>query len=246
MYVLLTGYDYDVADYTTSDDGDETAIWILAVEWQRDAKDGTTYQIFSSRTAAWGPVKRSAKLPEDLAHAYNPGGAIVRHGAVSWLVHLLRRGDVLNGTPRICIFSMDLSTERTWTTEIPPLTGSLVLAVSEDGQLSLVKMLPSSHQMEVWVLVGDGQWTLRRTVDVQKLLPNYRTLRLSGFCPRSGYLFGTCMDDQGLQHHLLIGVDGSSPRLIGRVQSGSSALRFPYEMDWSAYISSYISKMKYF
>jgi hypothetical protein len=175
-----------------------------------------------------------------------PGGSgsvVVCHGAVTWFVYVGR-----NRRIRKCMFSIDLRTERTWTTELPGVdngeTRSFVLAVSEDGRLSLVKMLRSLPQMEVWVLIGDGQWTLRRTIrNVEKLLPDCPRMWgmrwLSGFCPRSGYLFGTGIDDMGFEHHFLIGVDGSSPRLIGRDESRSSASWFPYEMDWSAYISSY-------
>jgi hypothetical protein len=154
MYVLATGYDV-VDDCSTSDDGDETAVWILAVDC-RPKDGGTTYQIFSSTSGVWGPVKCSAKLPEYVvAQEFTSpipdgsGSVVVCHGAVTWFVYVGR-----NRRIRKCMFSMDLRTERTWTTELPGVdngeTLSFVLAVSEDGRLCLVKMLRSLPQMEVW------------------------------------------------------------------------------------------------
>jgi hypothetical protein len=95
MYVLATGYDV-IDDCSTSDDGDKTAVWILAVDCR--PKDGsTTYQIFSSTSGVWSPVKCSAKLPEDVVFqeftSPIPGGSgsvVVCHGAVTWFVYLGR------------------------------------------------------------------------------------------------------------------------------------------------------------
>ncbi|CAO2142872.1 unnamed protein product [Urochloa humidicola] len=115
------------------------------------------------------------------------------------------------------------------------------MATTEDGRLSLILHMPGG-QIEVWVLLGrHGVWMRRRTIDVKGLLPEFYCqqvgqVRLSGFCPRSGCLFGD-VDGQDL----LIDVERGSVHLTGRFGVGR-VTKYPYEMDWS----TYISKMKYF
>ncbi|OEL13885.1 hypothetical protein BAE44_0025098 [Dichanthelium oligosanthes] len=112
--------------------------------------------------------------------------------------------------------------------------GRLVLATSEDGRLSLIVQL-RDHQIEVWVLVGDSEWMLRRAIDLHNLIPSFPEgniwLLISGFCPRSGRLFGDIH-----QKDLLIDADRGSLRPTGRIGVGH-VTKYPYEMDWSAYIS---------
>ncbi|OEL36581.1 hypothetical protein BAE44_0002400 [Dichanthelium oligosanthes] len=79
-----------------------------------------TYQIFSSASGAWGPVKRSARLEKGRAPAYwdgKPKDVVVCRGAVYWLgvsFNYGRRG----GRSRRA-FAIDVRTEWTWTTELP-------------------------------------------------------------------------------------------------------------------------------
>ncbi|CAO2150389.1 unnamed protein product [Urochloa humidicola] len=159
---------------------------------------------------------------------------------------------------RCCAFAIDVRNERTWTTELPPerkrleqAMSSLILATSEDSGLALVMLLGSRCQrIEVWVLgAGGGSgWTMLRRIDVGNLLPGYPNLgrerqwlvRISGFCPRSGCLFGDVGND--VEYFLVVGVDGGSPCLIKKIIRRCFIDCYPYEMDWS----TYISKLKYF
>ncbi|CAL5034081.1 unnamed protein product [Urochloa decumbens] len=243
-YVLVTG-------------GDDSEVLILAVKHGEDIKAGMTYQIFSTASGAWGPVERSARLVEEegMGPAYRNGEpkdvVVCRGSVVYWLGVVVVGG---RSRRRRRAFAVDVRTRRAWATELPDKYValdcrtwycSLALAATSggDGQLSLVVSLPS-RQIEVWVLVGDGdgEWTLRRTIDVQDLLPEDeeislgRVLWLRTFCPRSGCMLG---DIDG--HHLVIPVDEDIPRPVQTI-IGSRVSCYPYEMDWS----TYVSRMKYF
>ncbi|PUZ45844.1 hypothetical protein GQ55_8G257100 [Panicum hallii var. hallii] len=204
------------------DAGDHSAVvfWILAVKREHDVERGVVYQIFSAASGEWGRVvKRSARFEEGLTHA------------------------------SMCVFAVDVRTERTWRMELPEeylvlASGTcyyyyrLVLETSGDGRLSFI-LQRGHHQIEVWVLVGDGERTMRRAIDLYGFFPREGRVwfMIRGFCPRSGCLFG----DVDHQKELLIDVDRGSLRPTGRIDIGS-VTRYPYEMDWS----TYLSKMKYF
>lgn len=236
----------------TDDEHDDPEVRILAVEGE-NIKDGMPYQVFSSTSGAWGPVTRSGKfeLHVDLAQVYmfpEPKHVVVCRDSVYWIVIAI----TTDRGAWMCMFAIDMRTGDTWTTELPESCGmahcfpcDLVLATSGDSrQLSMVA-LKGCRWIEVWVLVGDSWWTLRRTMDIERMLlqncPSMTYVWLSGFCPRSGCLFGVVKVDQDLNRYFLVGVDGTSPRLIETLDS-NDGYRFPYEMDWSTYISN----MKYF
>jgi hypothetical protein len=159
---------------------------------------------------------------------------------VYWLVESMV--DYAGGRVRRFVVALDVRTERTWTVQVPERLAATIscigyytiaLATSEDGsRLSLI-LQRLGHKIDVWELIGggDGQWMLRRTIDVRGLV------RISVFvCPRSGCLFG---DIDG--HDLLVDVNGGSVRPTESF--GVARLtNYPYEMDWP----TYISKMKHF
>ncbi|CAN6226756.1 unnamed protein product [Urochloa humidicola] len=251
VYALVTKHDLMI---TPSGGNDNSAIWmVLAVKLGDNIGGGMTYQIFSSESGKWGPIKRSGKLEEGLDHARiyeTPKDVVVCDGAIC-LLGVACIGDVLCRRT----FAIDVCTERTWTIELPEKYGDLetctsyfpasrlALATSEDGRrLSLIVSV-QGYQMEVWDHIAESRhWVLRRTVDVCNLLPRNTvtgyssSLGLSLFCPRSGCMF-VHLDGQDL----LIGVYGGSARPIKRV-AGGSVKWYPYEMDWS----TYISRMKYY
>jgi hypothetical protein len=200
----------------------------------------------------WGPIKCSAKLWNDdqLTKAYMnnvPKDMVICRGVVYWLV-LSIPTDYLWGQ-RWCALAMDMRTERTWIMELPmkhaPGSHSLMLAASEDGQLSLIMSMLVINQINVWVLTGKSQWMLQREIEAQNWLPAAcypKVVRLRAFCPRSGCML-IFVDGQDL----LVAVGSSSPQAMATtrlVDDGRvvDAFRYPYEMDWS----SYISEMKYF
>ncbi|CAL4991045.1 unnamed protein product [Urochloa decumbens] len=239
LYALVTGHD------VVSSDGMEE-VWILALnQWKDEVKGGggMRYQVFSSESGEWGPVKCSPNLEveEGMTMEKMYGGeptqlVVCRGGAVYCLVVFKSRGPYDLRRNR-CVFAVDVRTERTWTTELPPerscrldqARSDLVLATSEDGGLALV-VLPTrcGQEMEAWVLGGGGGggWTLRRRIDVGNLLPGYPNLgrerqwlvRICGFCPRSGCLFGDVGFDG--EYFLVVGVDGGSPCLIKKIIRG--------------------------
>lgn len=91
------------------------------------------------------------------------------------------------------------------------------------------------HLIEVWVLGGGDEWTLQRAINLIPSCPKWRDV-IRAFCPRSGCLFGD-IDNKDV----LIDINTGSLRLIRGMGVGPVNL-YPYEVDWSAYIS----KMKYF
>jgi hypothetical protein len=256
-YVLITGRD-------VSSSADNSAVWVLAVKGgrQESVSGGTTFQIFSSASGEWGPVKRSAWLEEG-GHgtAYMFSGpkevAVCRGGAVYWLSQLnltSEEGGRRSGWRR-CAFGMDVRTERTWTTTFPEKYAELnyvsnptnncciAMATSEDSRrLSLIVALPR-HRMEVWELIcGGGEWTLRRTMDLHNpRCSGEGYVSLWSFYPRSRWLLGEVDGNT-----YLIPVDEDCPcpmaPTITWVNKGNFSYWYPYEMDWS----TYVSKMKHF
>nr|CAB3502388.1 unnamed protein product [Digitaria exilis] len=91
-YVLVTGHDYDGGG------GSPAAVRVLAVRRGYDIKHGVIYQIFSSTSGEWGPVKRSAKLDDGgltitKADMWSepPGDVVVCHGGGS-VYRIIRSG----------------------------------------------------------------------------------------------------------------------------------------------------------
>ncbi|KAL6654271.1 hypothetical protein ACP70R_007736 [Stipagrostis hirtigluma subsp. patula] len=241
-YVVVTGY-----DLPASDDDDDLAVRILAVESEY-IEDGMTYQLFSFASGAggagaWGPVKRSPEFKKGLKARMRRCGEVICGGAVHW-------PGVSAGLLE-CTVAIDVRTGRTWTTPVPQqCTGTwhdfCCLAKSGDGQLSVVLAL-SGHRVRIWVLVGgDEGWAPPRTIDVPSLVPHceprhgWSSLRLSSFCPRSGCVLAAVPGQE-----LRIDVadeKGSRRRRPVECIGSSRVATFPYEMDWS----TYISRMKYF
>ncbi|CAN6280175.1 unnamed protein product [Urochloa humidicola] len=255
-YVLITSHDI------VSPGGG--GVWILAVKQgeKENVKPGMTYQIFSPASGEWGPIKTSARFGDGRAPAYRYGEpkdvAVCRGGVVHWLGEWIKDGRHRHGTRRVT-FALDVLTERAWTTELPEKylvldryrawRYSFALATTAgDGRLSLIASL-RGHKIEVWVLDGDGLWTLRRTVDVHGMLPLCHQrendhVSITVFCPRSRCLFGhvRCLFGHVMDQYLFIPVDGdSSPCLMKTFKQGRVSC-YPYDMDWS----TYISRMKYF
>lgn len=213
---------------------------VLSFKYEANVKNGVTYQLFSFLSGEWGPVKRSAKFKRGIAMADMRGrlnDMVVCRGSVYCLIRVSH--------DRQCVFSIDVLTERTWTTKLPdkfalPSSGNIVLATSEDGQLSVISPLVD-HLIEVWVLGGGGdEWTLQRAINLHNLIPScpkWRRDVIRAFCPRSGCLF-VDIDNKDV---LLIDINTGSLRLIRGMCVGPVNL-YPYEVDWS----TYISKMKYF
>ncbi|KAL6653706.1 hypothetical protein ACP70R_008630 [Stipagrostis hirtigluma subsp. patula] len=242
-YVLVTGYDLPAPD-----GDDDLAVRILAVE-SECIEDGMTYQLFSFASGAggagaWGPVKRSPEFKKGLKARMRRCGEVICGGAVHW-------PGVSAGLLE-CTVAIDVRTGRTWTTPVPQqCTGTwhdfCCLAKSGDGQLSVVLAMPG-HRVHIWVLVGGGDegWAPPRTINVPSLVPHceprhgWSSLRLSSFCPRSGCVLAAVPGQE-----LRIDVadeKGSRRRRPVECIGSSRVATFPYEMDWSTYISS----MKYF
>ncbi|OEL29678.1 hypothetical protein BAE44_0009303 [Dichanthelium oligosanthes] len=236
-YVLVTGYDLTLSD--GGGDHDLKAL-VLAVK-EKDIKAGMTYQIFSTCDGAWGEVMRSPVFKKGLATRIYPGSEVICHGSeVHWLGMAADAGVVK------CTVAIDVRTCRTWLTALPqvcwPLdcysslnVSPIRLATSRNGQLSVVTSI-GTNQIEVWVLAGGDQWMLRTTINVESLLSR-RQLWFSSFCPRSGCLLGHVQGQD-----LLIDMERGSCRLAGCIDTNHGGRIYPYEMDWS----TYISKMKLF
>ncbi|CAO2046088.1 unnamed protein product [Urochloa humidicola] len=244
-YVIVTGHD-------TGSNDNGSVVWILAVN--HGATGGMAYQIFSYLSGEWGPAKLSARLPKGTASARTFGhDAVCRGGTVYWLsTSRLEIGLVC----RAFAFAMDVRTERTWTMQLPEkhavrkvdrdnpryFSCSLTPVTSRDGRLSLIVSLPSP-QIEVWVLGGDGRWTLQRRIDVPELLPDHCRRRarpdwLRAYCYSSGCLFAD-VDERDV----VIAVDEDSLCSNPMQQIVHSRVSYyPYEMDYS----TFVSKMKYF
>nr|CAB3490571.1 unnamed protein product [Digitaria exilis] len=234
---------------------------ILAVMERDDChyRGGMIYQIFSSNSGEWGPVRRSTVGDDHRFRFFLCDGdkdvVVCRSSVVYWLVTLVAHyGHDMRG--RRCVLAVDVNDERAWMerVELPETImemGSgvvsdsmLALATTEDGRLSLVSQLPG-QPLQVWELGGGGEWTLRRRIDVPEevMIPSncflnvgHAHVHISGFCPRSGCLFG---DVEG--EDILIDVERGVVRRTRRYGVGR-VTKYPYEMDWP----TYISKMKYF
>jgi hypothetical protein len=163
-------------------------------------------------------VKRSDKFDKDVTKADmmsdgtpKPNNVVVLAGSVYWLIRLFATEGRHSSTAHRCVFAIDVRTERTWTTELSEkhkvpgsyTCRSLILAMLEDGRLSLILQL-SALKIEVWVLGGGGggEWTLGRAIDMHILIPGCPKegevwLIISGFCPRSGVLFSDIDIDKG-------------------------------------------------
>lgn len=261
-YVLVTAHDHDL----TGDD-DPAAVTILATAGTDTytMDDFFTYQLFSSPSSGdaasgtWGPVQRSGQLNNKGYESYMDYVVVCRGGAVHWLA-----GPAESSRYRrrvTCTVAVDVRTGRAWTTELPTQSNfyydgnrSLLLATSGAGELSVIRSLPE-HRIEVWVLVGGegGEWTLRRTIDdVPSLLPHcmekddmgLNRVFLNAFCPRSGCVIGVLSDQQEVRIEVESSSGGSWSRrpVVEIIGDRQSYYCYPYEMDWSMYIS----KMKYY
>ncbi|KAF8665864.1 hypothetical protein HU200_053945 [Digitaria exilis] len=220
----------------------------------------------------WGPVQRSGQLiksKDDKGHYYHShmefaGNLVVcRGGAVHWLAGPPPAGNRSRGRVT-CTVALDVRTGRAWTTELPSQCRfydhndrSVVLVTSGAGELSMVRSL-SGYRIEVWALVGGGgggggEWTLRRAIDdVRSMLPRcteedgwvFNRAYLNAFCPRSGCVIGVLLGQVEFRIDVE-SIGGSSSSSRPAVESIGDCQRYycyPYEMDWS----TYISKMKYF
>ncbi|CAL5031426.1 unnamed protein product [Urochloa decumbens] len=238
-----------------TDDGGadgSVAVWVLFVRQEVDIKRGLIHQIFFSASSEWGPVKRSARFEKGVDRAdmrLSSNDMVVCRGSIYCLVHLYghRRP---RRPPKWCVFAINVRTEQTWTMELPekckvpgPYTfNRLFLATSEHNRLSLlIHQVSDRHQIEVWVLIGDSEWTLRRAINMRSLIPDCPIegrirLIILGFCQRNGCLF-VDFDHKDL----LIDINTGSLRPTGRVCIDRVS-KYPYEIDWS----TYLSKMKYF
>ena len=269
-YVLATAYDDDDDDDDSLPDG-SSAVRILAARGEGNWVTYQIFSSTSGGVWG-PVKRSAKLVDEDLAKVCvfsEPRHAAVVCGGgpvAYWLVNVMsfavdeeeeeeEEGD---SHVRTCLFAMDTRTERTWTTELPEeytndmdsAWDELVLATSDDGRrLSLVasKSQGVQHEIEVWVLAAAGdddsrRWSLQRTIDMPNLGTPYVASRdqfwFRCFCPRSGCLLANATD----QKEFLIGVDGSSPRLIETATDPEFTSMLQYEMDWS----TYVSKMKYF
>ncbi|CAO2185714.1 unnamed protein product [Urochloa humidicola] len=239
--------------YVLVTDDNSAGVWVLAVRREQDVKRGVIHRIFSPSSGEWGPVKRSAKFGKGVVRADMTAmdlrnDMVVCRSSVYWLVRLFGGHRRPIRPPRWCVFAIDVRTERTWTTEVPEKRKVLdsswrnrpVLATSEDDRLSLIYQQVWNHRIEVWVLTGDGKWMLQRVIDTNSLIPDCPKdgkiwFLISGFCPRSGCLFGD-FDHKDL----FIDVNSGSLRPTVRNSIGRVS-KYPYEMDWS----TYLSRMKY-
>jgi hypothetical protein len=170
-----------------------------------------TYQIFSSASGEWGPLRRlllaTMVKNHQVVHPHLCDGVkdVVVGGdsVVYWLIELIA-GDVNDNDGRYsrCVVAMDVRNGRTWAVQLPEMLTApelcisysmIALATSEDGRLSVVVQLPS-QKMDVWVLTGGDdsrrQWMLRRTIDVPDLLP-------ISYCPQLGHI-RTLRESEGL------------------------------------------------
>ncbi|CAO2142873.1 unnamed protein product [Urochloa humidicola] len=248
-YVLVTGGKELIGG------GEPAAVWLVFSVNLDNVKDGMAYQIFSPAYGEWTPGFREGLEIMEMVYMDRDAKDMVvcDGGCIYWLGGMvIADGDYGQYRRHRCAFAIDVHTERTWMMELPEKYAvmdstnwdcSLAMATCGGGRSVSVIVLTPNPRIEVWVLVGDGQWTLRRTV---VLLPNWPkkmwsldgvNARLRVFCPRSGCLFG---DVYG--HDFVIVVDEDSPRPIYMIGGTNAISCYPNEMDWS----TYISKLKYF
>ncbi|CAL4991087.1 unnamed protein product [Urochloa decumbens] len=232
-YVLVTGYDLP----TSGDLG----VRILAVKTEH--KDGI-------------PVKHSPEFMKNLATSIFPGNEVVCGGAVHWLgLWTLDPCNWFSFPEDLTVdeiqgytLAVDMRTGRTWVTKLPDQcrhgysSCSLVLATSGDGRLSVVQegRFHGYHGscIQVWVLISE-QWSLQRTVPVPaaNMGMDLWTNNIV-FCPRSG-----CVLVEVKGGDLIIELDTGPSRLIRYLKPSipwslsNSGYRYPYETDWSTYLS---------
>ncbi|CAL4991086.1 unnamed protein product [Urochloa decumbens] len=257
-YVIVTGYDLSPSD--------DLGVRVLAMKVE--VADNRTFtlrhqQFFCSKSSAstWGPVKRSPEFMKNLYTSISRSNEVVCGGAVHWLgvwaldwFSWFDDDDLTADEIQAYTLAVDVRTERTWTTKLPDqcrhayASCSLVLATSGDGRLSVVMdgRFHGDHGscIQVWVLVGEDQWSLERTVAVPAVSMHTQLwMNKIVFCPRSG-----CVLFEVEGGDLVIEVETGSSRQIGHfipnVPCGRShsysyiGHRYPYEMDWSTYLSS--------
>ncbi|CAN6363750.1 unnamed protein product [Urochloa humidicola] len=252
-YILITGgYDLSPSGNTR----DDAAVRVLAMAVTGTVRNWKermiTYQLFSFTSGrggagAWGPVKRSGKLDKLLIKSYMDGShsIMVCRDTVHWLAGTW----VGHGHRVTCTVGLDVCNGRAWTTELPEQCqfnyhggpGSSILATDRDGRLSLIRSMPD-HRIYVWVLTGDEQWNLQRTISVPSQMidstpDSLGFTCLRAFCPRSGIVVGALSSQE-----LRIDIDGRSESLVKRTGERCGYRYSPYEMDWS----TYLSKLKYF
>ncbi|CAN6343205.1 unnamed protein product [Urochloa humidicola] len=234
--VLATSYDLN------GPAGDDQGVRIVAMEGQQSTEGFLTvnYQLSSptrasaGKTAAaiWGPVKHSLECKK--CH----GGYLIFNGApiiCNSMIHWLD----LSIDGNACVFIIDMRTGRTWTIQVPEESRygypDHVLAKSRDGHITIVNQsIFLDRMINVWVLIDGKQWTLQRMIDV----PNINRLN-PFFCTRSGWVLANVC----YQQELLINVQTGSHQLIMYPHDKDPySERYPYEMDWS----TYLSRMKHF
>ncbi|CAN6226733.1 unnamed protein product [Urochloa humidicola] len=235
-YVLVTGNDLSPSEPDDVADG----IRIIAVKSEYNGSNTTLhYQHFSSTssngTGSWGSVMRSREFKEDFIVSINRGREVVYGGTIYWLGY-----STTSIVPTYSVAAMDMRTGKTRTIDLPKEClikygfGWCVLVTTSDGQLSLLgnaQPISKSDNIEVWVHIKGEQWFLQQTIHVPNLCHIYDI-----FWPRSGCL--------------LVEKDGEQPLLID-VETGLSrpitcratvpnyiGSRYPYEMDWSTYLST--------
>ena len=224
---------------------DPAEVRILAVHRRAEVsimfldEETLAYQLFSTsgdRAWVWSPVVQCSGdhlEPRSLCVRMDRRSTAVGRDIVYWLA-----GPRLEVT---WVLALDVRTGRTWTTQLQMECHPSILGMSGDGRLFLVQSL-SGPSIKVWVLSGDAQWTLQRTISMATgdVVP-WSSISLRAFCPRSWCVVALWSDQE-----LIIDIDcsGSSPRIrqIGK-QKACHCRYCPYEMDSS---STYISKMKHF
>jgi hypothetical protein len=171
---------------------------------------------------------------------------VVARDAVYWLAGPKSSAGLIT-----CTVGLDICTGRAWATKLPSQcefihtsTTPYVLTTSGNGGLSLLQPLPDHHRnIQVWVLDGDGEaveWTMQHKISIH--VPNHPADENPGFlctnvvCPRSGFLLNVL--SSGRQQRINLDSRASQPvqhiDKRGRYQTDY----YPYEMDWSTYISN--------
>ncbi|KAL6654652.1 hypothetical protein ACP70R_008117 [Stipagrostis hirtigluma subsp. patula] len=235
-YVLVSGYDLSPSD--------DPAVRIVAAEAEHIDTDVTIrYQLFSptsgaaAGTGAWGPVMRSPVFKGLMMTRMYRCGEVISRGAVHWLA--VSTADIMY----TCTLAVDVRTGRTCRTELPEpcrihcFDGPLLLATCRDGCLSVLRVVWDwSPGVQVWVLAGGDQWMLQQTIDVENFIWMKEAVG-----PRSG-----CILVEVKGQELLVDIESGSSRLLRDLDPkddlNGGGWRFPYEMDWS----TYLSKLKQF
>ncbi|CAL4991079.1 unnamed protein product [Urochloa decumbens] len=235
-YVLITGYDVSVSEC----DDMAVRIRIVAVKSIYDCSSiSLQYQHFCSTswsgTGSWGPVMRSDKIKKQLIVDADQGTELVCGSTIYWLGHSTSIVPAYSS-----VAAMDVCTGRTRTIELPKQCRNKynfsdhVLAMTSDGRLSLLRNARRCRgrgHIQVWVHNTGAQWFVLRTIKVPNLC-----FQNGVFWPRSGCLLA---EEEGGQQ-LLINIETGSSRPITcpyATVSNEAGFRYPYEMDWSTYLS---------